>query len=44
MLLKGITRKISSQKGGFLNILKPLMLVGVTLMRSVLKPLAKASW
>ena len=41
ILLKGITRKIASQKGGFLNFLRPLMTAGLPLMKSVLTPFAK---
>ena len=32
-LLKGTNRKITSQEGGFLNFLKPLMPVGLPLMK-----------
>ena len=39
--LKGTTRKITSQEGGFLDFLRPLMTVGLPLMKSVLTPLAK---
>ena len=42
MLLKGTTTKISSQKGGFLNFLRPLMIAGLPLMKSVLTPLSKS--
>ena len=42
LLLKGTTRKITSQEGGFLNFLKPLVLVGSPLMKNVLTPLAKS--
>ena len=41
ILLKGTCRKITSQEGGFLNFLRPLM-TGLPLMKSVLKPLAKS--
>ena len=41
ILLKGTTKKISSQEGGFLNFLRPLMTAGLPLMKSVLIPLAK---
>ena len=41
ILLKGTTRKITSQEGGFLNFLRPLMTAGLPLMKSVLTPLAK---
>ena len=40
--LKGTTRKITSQEGGFLNFRRPLMTVGLPLMKSVLTPLAKS--
>ena len=42
ILLKGTTRKISSQEGGSLNFLKPLMSVGLPLMKDTLTPLAKS--
>ena len=38
---KGTTTKIASQEGGFLNFLRPLMIVGLPLIKSVLTPLAK---
>ena len=41
ILLKGSTRKITSQEGGFLNFLRPLMTAGLLLIKSVLTPLAK---
>ena len=41
ILLKGTTRKITSQEGGFLNFLRPLMTAGLPLMKSVFKPLAE---
>ena len=41
ILLKGTTRKSSSQKGGLLNFLKPLMTAGLPLIENVLTPLAK---
>ena len=41
ILLKGTTRKITSQEGGFLNFLRPLMTAGLQLIKSVLTPLAK---
>ena len=41
ILLKGTTRKIISQEGGFLNFVRPLMAAGLPLMRNVLTPLAK---
>ena len=31
LLLKGTTRKITSQKGGILNFLRPLMTAGFTI-------------
>ena len=42
ILLKGSTRKSTSQKGGFINFLKPLMTASLPLMKSVLTPLAKS--
>ena len=42
MLLTGTTRKVTSQKGGFLSFFKPLMVVGLPLMKNVLTPLAKS--
>ena len=42
ILLKGTTRKITSQEGGFLNFLKPLMTAGLPLMESALLRLAKS--
>ena len=41
ILLKGTTRKITSQKQAFLNFLRPLMTVGLPLMKTVLTPLAR---
>ena len=41
VLLKGITRKITSQEEGFLNFLRPLITAGIPLIRNVLTPLAK---
>ena len=41
ILLKGITRKISSEEGGFLNFLRTLMTARLPLMKSVLTPLTK---
>ena len=42
ILLKGTTRKITSQEGGFLNFLRPLMAAVLPLMKNVLTPLAKS--
>ena len=42
ILLKGTTNKISSQKRGFLNFLRPLMTADLPLMKSVLTPLAES--
>ena len=42
ILLKGTTRKITSQKGEFLNFLRPLMTAGSPLMTNVLTSLAKS--
>ena len=41
ILLKGTTRKMTSQGGGFFNFLKPLISAVLALMKSVLTPLAK---
>ena len=41
ILLKASTNKIISQKGGFLNFLRPLMTAGSPLMANVLTTLAK---
>ena len=41
ILLKGTTRKITSQEGGFLNILRPLIAAGLPLMKKILTPTAK---
>ena len=38
VLLKGTTRKITTQEGGFLNFLKRFMSVGLSLMKNVLTP------
>ena len=42
-LLKETTRNTASQKGGFLNFLRPLM-PGLALMKSVLTPLKGFSY
>ena len=42
ILLKRTTTKITSQKGGFPNFLKPLIKIGLPLMKNVLTPLAKS--
>ena len=42
ILLKETTRKITSQEGGFPNFLKPLMSVGLLLMKNVLTSLIKS--
>ena len=42
ILLKGTTKHITSQKGGFLNFLRQLMTAGLPLMKNVLTPLAKS--
>ena len=42
ILLKGTTTKITSQEGGFLNILWSLMTAVLQLMKSLLTPLAKS--
>ena len=42
--LKGTTRKITSQGGGFLDFLKPSMTTGgLALMKNVLTPLARST-
>ena len=41
ILLKQTTRKITRQDGGSPNFLRPLMIVGLSLMKSVLTALAK---
>ena len=41
-VLRELFKKISSQKGGFLNFLRPLMSAGLPLMKNVLRPLAKS--
>ena len=38
-MLKGTATKITSQEGGFLNFCRPLMTVGLLLMKSVLFPI-----
>ena len=42
ILLKRTTKKSSSQKGGFLNFLRPLMSAGLPLTKNVLTLLAKS--
>ena len=42
ILLKGTSRKITSQEGGFLNFVKPLMLNGLAIKKDRLTPLAKS--
>ena len=44
ILLKGTTRKIAVQKGGFLNFLRPLMTAGLPLIKSVLSVLVPLEW
>ena len=41
-ILKGSTWKITGQKGGFLNLFRPLMTASLPLMKNVLTPLAKS--
>ena len=43
ILLKGTTKKISSQERGFLNHLRPILSAGLPLINNVLTPLAKSS-
>ena len=40
--MKGTIKKITSQKGGFLNFLRPLMTDCLPSMKSVFTPLAKS--
>ena len=40
ILLKGTTKKITGREGGFLNFLKPLITIGLPLMKNVHTPLA----
>ena len=42
ILLKGTTAKTTSQEGGFLNFLRPLMTAGLPLIKIVLTPLANS--
>ena len=42
LLLKGTTRKMNSQKGGFVNFLRPSMTVCLSLMENVFTPLSKS--
>ena len=42
ILIKGTTRKITSQEGGFLNFLRLLMTAGLPLTKCVLTRLAKS--
>ena len=44
VLLKGTTRKITSQERGFLNLLRPLMIAVLPLVETALTPLAKRFW
>ena len=41
-LIKGTTRKITSQEEGFINFLRTLMTAAVPVMKNVLTPLAKS--
>ena len=41
-LLKGTTKNVTSQEGGFLNFLRVLTTAGLPLMKNVLTPLAKS--
>ena len=40
--MKLTARKTTSEEGSFLNFLRPLMIAGLSLMKSVLTPLAKS--
>ena len=42
ILLKGTTKKVTSQEEGFLNFLRPLMSFDFPLIKNVLIPLAKS--
>ena len=42
LLLKGTTRKMNSQKGGFVNFLRPSITVCLPLMENVFTPLPKS--
>ena len=42
ILLKGTAKKFTSQEGGFLNFLGPLMTAGLPLMKSALSSLAES--
>ena len=42
ILLKGTTRKITSQEGGFLSFLRPLITAGLSLTKNVLTPFSKS--
>ena len=41
ILLKGTIKKFACQERGFLNFLRPLMTVGLPLMKNVFTPLAR---
>ena len=41
-LLKGTTRKIANQEGGFLSFFRPLTTAGLPLIKGALTPLAKS--
>ena len=43
IVLKRTITKITSQEGGFLNLLRTIMKAGLPLMKSVLTPLAKSA-
>ena len=40
--LKGTTRKVTSQEGGYLNFLRSLMATALSLMKTLFTPLAKS--
>ena len=42
ILLKGAIKKVTSQEGGFLNFLRPLMSFDFPLIKNILIPLAKS--
>ena len=42
ILLKGTTKRTTSQKGGFLNFFRPLVTTDLPLMKNLLTPLTKS--
>ena len=43
ILLKGATKKITTQEGGFLNFLRPLISADLSLIKNILRLTAAAS-